>query len=164
MRVRIKCIRRCRRIERCPFTNAGARAPAHVVHPNVRVQGARVLVADDDIEMVEMVSRVLRRMSLEVVVATSGGELLEKIAEQGPFALVVTDVSMPWMSGLQVMHSARAAGVRVSIIVITALRDAKTADQVAALGSDVVRLNKPFSVAQLEAAVAASLARPADAA
>lgn len=115
----------------------------------------RVLVADDDREMLEMVSRVLGRLGLEVVTACSGSDLLEKVAEQGPFDLVVTDVSMPWMSGLQVMHSARTAGMRCPVIVITALRNHRTADQVEALGVEVRRLNKPFSVDELEEAVRA---------
>lgn len=118
----------------------------------------RVLLADDDRDLLEMVSRVLGRLGLEVIVASSGAELLEKIGEQGPFDLVVTDVSMPWISGLQVMHSARTAGMRCPIIVITALQDLRTADQVATLGTEVRRLNKPFSVGELEDVVRASLA------
>ncbi len=116
-----------------------------------------MLVADDEREMLAMVSRVLDGLGLEVITATSGAELLEKVAEQGPFDLVVTDVSMPWMSGLQVMHSARTAGMRCPVVVITALRDPRTADQVETLGAEVRRLNKPFSVGELEEAVRASL-------
>jgi DNA-binding response OmpR family regulator len=116
---------------------------------------SRVLVADDDPEMLEMVARVLDRLGLEVVTACSGSDLLEKVAEQGPFDLVVTDVSMPWMSGLQVMHSARTAGMRCPVIVITALRNQRTADQVETLGTEVRRLDKPFSVGELEETVRA---------
>jgi len=117
----------------------------------------RVLVADDDREMLEMVSRVLSHLGLEVVTASSGADLLEKVAEQGSFDLVVTDVAMPWMSGLQVMHSARTAGMRCPVIVITALRNHRTADQVETLGAEVRRLNKPFSVGELEETVRALL-------
>lgn len=115
----------------------------------------RVLVADDDREMLEMVSRVIDQLGFEVVTACSGADLLEKVAEQGPFDLVVTDVAMPWMSGLQVMHSARAAGMRCPVIVITALRNHRTADEVETLGTEVRRLNKPFSVGTLEETVRA---------
>jgi CheY-like chemotaxis protein len=94
----------------------------------------RVLVADDDREMLEMVSRVIDQLGFEVITVCSGADPLEKVAEQGPFDLVVTDVAMPWMSGLQVMHSARTAGMRCPVIVITALRNHRTADQVETLG------------------------------
>lgn len=117
----------------------------------------RVLVADDDPEMLAMVSRVVSRLGLDVITATSGGDLLEKVANQGPFDLVVTDVSMPWMSGLQVMHSARAAGARCPVIVMTGLRNQKTADEVRSLGTEVRRLDKPFSVAELESMVRSSV-------
>ncbi len=107
-----------------------------------------------------MISRVLDQLGLEVITASSGADLLENVAERGPFDLVVTDVAMPWMSGLQVMHSARSAGMRCPVIVITALRDSRTADQVDTLGAEVRRLNKPFSVGELEEAVRASLGWP----
>jgi CheY-like chemotaxis protein len=116
----------------------------------------RVLVADDDLGMLEMVARILAHLGLDVTTATSGGELLEKVANQGPFDLVVTDVAMPWMSGLQVMHSARSAGEQCPVIVMTALQNQRTADQVKSLGADVRRLDKPFSVADLESTVRAS--------
>jgi two-component system cell cycle response regulator CpdR len=78
-----------------------------------------------------------------------------KSRRAGPFDLIVTDVAMPWMSGLQVMHSARTAGMRCPVIVITALRNHRTADQVETLGTEVRRLDKPFSVSTLEETVRA---------
>lgn len=127
------------------------------VHRFGPVIRARVLVADDDEEMVEVVARVLERLGLDVTTAYSGGALLDEVAAHGPFALIVTDVSMPWMSGLQVMHSARAAGMSSPVIVMTGMRDQKTADEVHNLGAQVRRLNKPFTVDELEEAVRASL-------
>jgi DNA-binding response OmpR family regulator len=117
----------------------------------------RVRVADDDREMLELVARVrvIDLLGFEVVTACSGSDLLEKVAEQGPFDRIVTDVAMLWMSGLQVTHSARTAGMRCPIIVITALRNHRTADQVETLGTEVRRLGKPFSVGTLEETVRA---------
>jgi CheY-like chemotaxis protein len=94
----------------------------------------RALVADDDVDMLSVVSKALLQFGAEVVVATSGGELLEKIANGGNFDVIVTDISMPWMTGLQVMHSARTAGLRVPVVVMTALRDPMIPEQVASLG------------------------------
>src|SRR5690242_4437345 len=101
------------------------------------MESRRVLVADDDLAMLEMMSHVLAAIGLDVITAISGGDLLEKVAHQGPFDLVVTDVAMPWMSGLQVMHSVRAAGEQCPVVVITGLRNQKTADEVSALGAEV---------------------------
>jgi CheY-like chemotaxis protein len=81
--------------------------------------------------------------------AVSGYELLEKLAEHGPFDFIVTDVSMPWMTGLQVLHSTQTAGLPIPVVVMTALRDQKTFDQAHALGEHATLLLKPFTLAQL---------------
>jgi len=113
----------------------------------------RILVADDDPELLQLVVNALLLRGFDVATATTGGELLETIAEDGPFSLVVTDVAMPWMTGLQVMHSARSAGMSCPVIVMTAMRSHRTAAQVAALGVEVQLLYKPFSIDDLDSAV-----------
>lgn len=115
---------------------------------------ARVLVADDDADLLHTVASALERYGVEVVLARSGAELIQKMADEGPFALVVTDVSMPWMSGLDVIHSARHAGLGTPVIVMTALRDERVAERVRALGRGALLLTKPFRLADLMSAVA----------
>jgi len=122
---------------------------------------ARVLVADDDPLLLDAVAESLTRMGADVVRAESGAELIDQLADEGPFDLVVTDISMPWMSGLQAVHSARTAGLGTSVIVMTALRDEKIPAQVKALGEHAVLLRKPFELADLEAVASALLSSPA---
>jgi CheY-like chemotaxis protein len=124
----------------------------------------RVLVADDDGEMLNLVGKALRQFyDADVVAVTSGGELLEKIANDGAFDVIVTDVSMPWMTGLHVMHSARTAGMPVPVVVMTALRDPTMPEQVASLGARAELLHKPFSIVELFAALRRVLASSAHA-
>ncbi len=111
---------------------------------------ARILVADDDPALLDAVVESLENLGADVTRARSGGELIEKIGDEGPFDLVVTDVSMPWMSGLQAMHSARTAGLATPIIVMTALKDERIASQVGTLGRHAVLLRKPFPLSALE--------------
>jgi CheY-like chemotaxis protein len=85
--------------------------------------------------------------------AASGGELIQRLAEEGPFDLIVTDISMPWMSGIQVTQTARTAGLNTPVIVITALKNGEVTRQMAALGSNAILLRKPFDLAQLYFAV-----------
>jgi CheY-like chemotaxis protein len=118
---------------------------------------SKVLVADDDPGMLELVAEALERPGVTVLRAENGGELLERLADEGPFDLIVTDVSMPWMSGLQVANSARTAGVRTPVVVITATKDPTLDQQVAALGSNARLLRKPFVLDDLEAAVGSLL-------
>lgn len=113
--------------------------------------GLRILVADDDDDLLEAIAQVLEHEGAVVVRADSGVALIEHLANDGPFALVITDISMPWMSGLQVMQSSRFAGLRTPIIVMTALRDPRLHAQVGALGPDAVLLTKPFDLDQLKA-------------
>ena len=118
----------------------------------------RALVADDDPEMLTMVSKAVARFGADVVAVRSGGELLEQLANADAFDVIVTDVSMPWMTGLHVMHSARTAGLPIPVVVMTALRDPTIPDQVRSLGARAELLLKPFSIDELYASLRRCLA------
>jgi CheY-like chemotaxis protein len=113
---------------------------------------ARVLVADDDPQLLDAVSDAFTKLDANVVRASSGADLIEQLATAGPFDLVVTDISMPWMSGLQAIRSTRAAGLSTSVIVMTALADPRIPAQVKALGAHAILLRKPFELSELESA------------
>lgn len=134
-----------------------------MLYPRVMRPHTRILVADDDPGLLAAVCESFEHLGADVVAAQSGDELMEQLGEHGPFDLVVTDVSMPWMSGLQAMHSVRTAGLGTPVIIMTALRDQRTEDQALSLGRDVAFLRKPFALVQLEAAAATLLARSASA-
>jgi CheY-like chemotaxis protein len=110
------------------------------------MSSVRILVADDDVALLDVIAEVLEQRGAQVMRARSGAELIESIGDAGPFDLVITDVSMPWMSGLQAMHSARTAGMSTPVIVMTALRDEHLDAQVQLLGHDAVLLRKPFTL------------------
>jgi DNA-binding response OmpR family regulator len=112
----------------------------------------RVLAADDDPQLLEAVSEALTSMGAEVVRAENDAKPIERLADEGPFDLVVTDITMPWMSGLQAVHSARAAGVGTAVIVMTGHHEERIPAQVRALGQNAVLLHKPFELSELEAA------------
>ena len=115
------------------------------------VMKAHVLVADDDAPTLALVATALERLGCQVTRAEDGDELLQALADGGPFDLFVTDISMPWMTGLQVAHSVRAAGLKTPVIVMTALPiDASQVDE---LGDEAVLLRKPFGLKQLVSAV-----------
>jgi len=123
------------------------------------LESARVLVADDDPLLLPTVAEALAQFGAHVMCASSGDELIEQLANDGPFDLVVTDISMPWMSGLQAIHAVRTAGLGTSVIFITALADERIASQVRALGENALLLRKPFDLPQLVAAASTLLAR-----
>jgi two-component system OmpR family response regulator len=122
---------------------------------------ARILVADDDQTLLETVAEALEELGANVVSARSGAELIESLGDSGPFDLVITDISMPWMSGLQAIHSVRAAGLATPVIVMTALGSDRIEAQVRMLGRDAVLLRKPFALADLANAATELLVRRA---
>ena len=113
----------------------------------------RTIVADDDPAILDLVTKNLESLGMEVMRADNGVMLIELVANQGPFGLIITDISMPWMSGLQVAMSARNAGVRTPVIVMTGLRDDDLMRQVGNLGEQTVLLRKPFDLAELHGAL-----------
>ncbi len=117
----------------------------------------RILVIDDDPAVTSLLKRGLSYEGFAVDVATSGTEGL-LIARERPADLVVLDVMMPGIDGLEVLERLRAADVHLPIVLLTA-RDA-AADQVKGLGlgaDDYV--SKPFAFEVLLARLKAHLRR-----
>ncbi len=115
---------------------------------------SRILIADDDADCLALLELALTAPDTIVMAATNGGELLELIAEHGPFDLIVTDINMPWMEGLQVLASVREAGLGTPVLVVTGVTRPHLTDAVARM-THARLLRKPFTVAQLREAVAA---------
>ena len=108
----------------------------------------RILLADDDQSTLEFLRSAFSGPEVEVRTATSGAELVNLLADYHPFDLLVTDVAMPWMSGLQVIASARAAGVQVPAVVITGLTDPDIEAQVSRMDC-VTLLRKPVGLEEI---------------
>jgi len=118
---------------------------------------ARILVAEDDGEMREMVASALRNDGYDVVEASDGGELLAQLASAASakvhdaFDLVVTDVRMPGSNGLHVLETLRRARWNVPMIVMTAFGDPQTRATVELYGG--IFFDKPFDLDDLRTAV-----------
>lgn len=120
----------------------------------------RVAIADDDPESRELLRHILWNPDTEIVEAVNGAELIQLLAEQAPFDLIVTDVDMPWMEGLQALRSARAADILTPAVVITGLTRPDLEAAVARLGATKL-LRKPFGAAALRAAITSLVERGA---
>jgi DNA-binding response OmpR family regulator len=117
----------------------------------------RVAIADDDPDTRELLRRTLQSEHVTIVEAESGAELVEILVERDRADLVVTDVAMPWSSGLDVMASARRSGISTPVLVISASCEPSLAIRVHALGRARL-LRKPFGPAELREAIEALLA------
>jgi len=122
---------------------------------------SRILVADDDADCRELVARALAGPDIEICAATDGGELIELTADDRGLDLIVTDIDMPWMHGLQALASLRSAGLETPVLVITGLTRPELATSIDRMGNAKL-LYKPFGVEQLRGAVASLLASSSD--
>jgi two-component system OmpR family response regulator len=119
--------------------------------------GIRVLVVDDEPHITDLVTTAFRYEGFDAQQVTSGQAALHQIAADPP-DLVVLDIMLPDLDGLEVTRRLRAAGVQVPVLFLTA-RDA-TEDKIAGLtvgGDDY--LAKPFSLEELIARARAILRR-----
>ena len=118
--------------------------------------GKRVLVVDDDADLVEMLGEQLRlHEEFQVDIAMTGSEGLE-IASQNNFDMILLDVGLPDMDGREACRLMRRAGVRAPIIMLTgADTDADTILGLDAGANDYV--TKPFKLGVLLARLRAHI-------
>jgi len=118
-------------------------------------QPPRVLLADDDPDLRDVLAEALRAEGFDVLEAKSGAQLLDMIApsllgKQGapPAELVVSDLRMPGITGLSVLGGLRQLDRTLPFILITAFADPETHAVARRLGATAV-LDKPFDVKTL---------------
>lgn len=117
---------------------------------------ARILITEDEDSLRSFVARALRMDGHETVEAADGAEGLEALAE-GRFDLLLSDIRMPVMDGIELTHKAAAAHPGLRILLMTGYAEQRErADDLAAKIIDVV--SKPFSLPDIRTAVARALA------
>ena len=111
----------------------------------------RALVADDEASIRYYFVACLRRLGFECDEASSGEQAIEK-AESQAFDVILIDVRMPGMGGLEALRTLRANGVKSKIIVLSAMGGPEiAATAVAEMGADAF-LAKPCTITQLQQA------------
>jgi CheY-like chemotaxis protein len=112
-----------------------------------------VLVIDDDHDVLDLVSAILEREGYSVELAATEDEVLERLTGGGRFDLIVTDVWMPWMSGLQVAHFAEIAGHTTPVLFMSGFADPSLEQRVQIFGEHARLLRKPFDDVTLLGAI-----------
>jgi DNA-binding response OmpR family regulator len=107
----------------------------------------RLLLVDDDPQIRGALRMTLTSAGYMVVEASSGDEALDKVNSQSPVDVVLLDLKMPGMSGLEACQGIREL-VDVPILVISALRDREDKLQASGAGADDY-LVKPFGIQEL---------------
>ena len=115
------------------------------------IHGATILVVDDERSMREMLSIVLQREGYRVLLADGGRAALD-LLNQEPVDLLVSDIRMPDMSGVDVLREAKQADPALIGIMVTAFASTESAVEALRLGAHDY-LTKPFDVDELKAKV-----------
>lgn len=119
--------------------------------------GARVLIVDDDAKSRRLVEVRLRALECEVAMAANGQEGLAAIKQEMP-ALMLLDLQMPGMDGMELLRSLRRDGIDLPVIVITAHGSIEAAVEAMKEGAyDFIP--KPFDPKHLEIVVLKALER-----
>jgi PAS domain S-box-containing protein len=121
----------------------------------------RVLVVDDEPMLAEMIKRMLEKQGYDAVSRTSGGDALEAFRNQPaekPFDLVITDMTMPHITGVDLTRELSKLRPQIPVILMTGFSNKIDADKIKEMGIQGF-LMKPVGMEELTATVRAVLDR-----
>jgi PAS domain S-box-containing protein len=139
-----------------PLTEAPVEeAPPAAAAPTLGT--GRILFVDDEVALRAIGQRMLERLGFEATVVSSGQEALDSLrAEPEGFRAVVTDQTMPGMTGLAFVAEARQGGATLPVLMATGFSGDVTPERLAHLGIQEV-LSKPYTLQELSAALQRAL-------
>ncbi len=88
----------------------------------VPARSRRVLIVDDEPLVLKAVARIVRLMGYDVTLAANGYEAIERLRAR-PFHVIVSDVAMPHMDGLELLKRVREIDPRVQVVLATGTPD-----------------------------------------
>src|ERR1700743_3104782 len=110
-------------------------------------QTPRILIVDDDPGQRSLLNSFLKSQGFETAVVDSGERALEAL-RGGHFGMMISDVRMPGLSGLETLRAARKEHITVPVLLVTAFTDVR--DAVAAMRDGAVNyLAKPIDLDEL---------------
>jgi CheY-like chemotaxis protein len=117
-----------------------------------RERGTTIAVVDDEEAVLQVARAMLELAGYRVLTAANGAEAVELACQEGgAVSLMLLDVAMPVMGGIEAIPLIRQASPALVIAVMTGLGDQTTLDRVSALGIELIE--KPFRADQLAARV-----------
>lgn len=113
----------------------------------------RVLLAEDDMELRELLTLVLKDAGYQVCQCSNGEQLLARLTEQQSFNLVISDIRMPGLDGLEVLARRSGKMLEIPFICMTAFGDERTHRRARHLGAAAI-IDKPFDLDEMMELVA----------
>jgi len=118
----------------------------------------RLLLVEDSAELSLWLGKSLRQRGFQIEFALDGRQA-DVLARQGGWDLIVLDLSLPHIDGLEVLQRLRSSGDTTPVLILTARAEVNQRVRGLELGADDY-LPKPFDVAELQARITALLRRP----
>ena len=117
----------------------------------------KILVVDDDKQLADMLVSYLSKLGYQAVAAYGGREALDRF-DQEDFQLLITDLRMPEMDGIELLETVKALDSRVCVMVITGYGTVESAVEAIKKGAyDFIP--KPFKLEELEVVINRALDR-----
>ena len=108
----------------------------------------RILAVDDEVHMLRLIERIISEKTPYSIVTTNSSLEVPKLLEKERFDLILTDLKMPGMDGLDILRTVKEQGRDEEIIILTAFGSLETA--IEALSNDVFDyITKPFKKEQI---------------
>jgi len=108
----------------------------------------KILIIEDDELMLNILQFILKKENYEIIIAKDGQVGIEKISQHVP-DLVITDVMLPYKTGLEIVNYIKKDFPRIPVIVLSALgEEVRTVDEAFHLGADDF-IAKPFNPIEL---------------
>ena len=117
---------------------------------------SRILVVDDTADNVKLIKAMIKSIATEIDVAVDGEEALEKITSND-YDIVLLDIMLPKLSGIDVLKKVRERGIDLPIIVMTAYGSEELAVETLREGGDDYLINKPIRTEILLEAISKAL-------
>jgi len=93
----------------------------------------KILVVDDEEQICELLDKFLSQEGYQVITAATGEEALEKLEEESP-QLVLLDIRMPGMGGIECLRKIKEKNEKIGVIMTTAVGDTDTIKEAISLG------------------------------
>jgi len=119
--------------------------------------GEKIMVVDDDIELLQLMKQMLESLNYQSEVFSDPRMAFEKFSEDSPsYQLIISDMTMPEMTGLEFIKAVRTIDVRIPTIIYSGYNDPKKMKHYSSAGVDGL-LEKPVRMQQLSAIIQQNL-------
>jgi YesN/AraC family two-component response regulator len=108
-----------------------------------QLQKLKLLLVEDEVDLLNIITDTLRKLQVEFYTACNGNEALEVLQNNDNIDVVITDINMPMMNGLELIENMNEKAYGVPVVVMSAYTELHYIDKAKSLGVENYLL-KPF--------------------